>query len=211
MRIETSLIVLTLALSSCSNWPSDAEALRSRFLENRNEFEMLATMLQESDFESVEVIRGSDALFASETDANGVGFVQSEQASTWVDLLRRTNTRRLFAIDRDSAVQFNQLSNAFDDDSLWVVAIVREEHRTDLLIECELNFRELSCGKCGWRLEERWSLIYSWQPRNILPDEDERYLSGDLSLDDFMALENDAMRSCRIEGHSAIGYDVSGY
>jgi hypothetical protein len=204
------IVLIAVIVSGCSDWPSDSDALQTRFSENKEAFEKLATMIRDSDYLSVATMKGSDKLFVNRAESFQMEVESSEQALVLVSLLRQTNTHTLIRpYEPDGTVLFTQYSKTFEINTASFVGFQRGADYPVPLIECSPEFRDLSCGFCGWHMDEDWSLVYQWKPLTILPAENEEFLSGEMSLDDYVAMESDSIQQCEAEGYIAIGYDVS--
>lgn len=185
-------------------------SLQTRFFENKEAFEKLATMIRDSDYLSVETVKGSDKLFVNRAESYQMEIESSEQAPMWASLLRQTNTHSLIGPDeRDGAVLFSQFSKTFDINTASFVGFERGEVYPVPLIGCRSEFRNLPCGFCGWQLDEDWSLLYQWMPLVILPAEYDEFLNGELSLDEYDAMRSSSIQQCKANGYTTIGYDVS--
>lgn len=206
----TIILFVAVLLTSCSKWPDDANQHRLYFQNNAESLKAIATMMDDENFNNVQLRNNGRDLHWERTVGESYESGVIENASGWARHLGVVKFQSAIRGEQGN-VHFGLPSSVFRDDVIGTTEIVRESAHSNPLIGCKPEHRVVDCGACGWRLDGDWSLVYFWWPVTLIPEEDELYLAGELSLEKYMSLEETARRQCAIEGHSKIGYDVSTY
>jgi hypothetical protein len=125
---------------------------------------------------------------------------------SWSALLREA---RVFFVARDDDFYvFGMGSDPFEDDVMGFVSYRHVPHGELELELCLPEHKEIPCGRCIANIGNDWFLDYGWWPDPVLPDENDAYLNGEMSEDEFYALQDEALTKCTADGYSKIGYET---
>ena len=206
MSVRTAiLIVSVLTLCGCGEWPPDEQDARENFEENRESLKALELRLASTKYNSVNV----SGLKMAEGSYKVERFTRREtlaDGAAWNQLLMDANVN---AVSRDEgAYYFSFGGEPFEGDSSGEIQFMHDADGKAGLIECQSDFEEARCGRCGVRLDDGWWINYEWFPDNVAPEATKAFADGELSDDEYWVTFGNALDTCHYEGYSLIGYDV---
>ncbi len=199
------LLLSVLLLSGCGEWPPDEEDAREHFEDNRQMLQELEQRLAATKYDSVKV----SGLKMAEGSYKVERFTEHEtleDSGEWNRLLMDANIN---AVSREEGAYFFSFGgDPFEGDSSGEIQFMHDANGKSGLIECQSDFEEARCGRCGVRLDDGWWINYEWFPDNVAPEATKAFADGELSDDQYWVTFGNALDTCVYEGYSLIGYDV---
>ena len=204
ISVPTAIILLSvLLLCGCGEWPPDEEDAREHFEDNREMLEVLEQRLAATKYGSVKVsglrmVEGSykvDRFTKRET---------LEDGAEWNRLLMDANVNSVSR--NEDAYFFSFGGDPFKGETSGEVQFSHYADVESELKQCQPEFEQARCGRCGVRLDDDWWIDYEWFPDNVAPEATKAYANGDLSDDVYWLTFGNALDKCVKEGNSLIGY-----
>ena len=205
LGIAGLLFVVPLALCSCDSWPPYQDKATENFLDHRDSLEALETKFSSSKYISVSIAAGDNAIGRLEVEG-GLSREFIDDDPEWASLFKEAQVTQI--IRRDKAFVFAPSAPHSKDGRETEISYTHFFTEEPELKECKPEFEDLRCGVCGVRIESKWWIDYMWYPYPILEAEHQKYLDNQLPDEEYFEMQDAAIRECRIEGLTAIGYEI---
>lgn len=221
-KIRLSALTCIFLISACTKWPPHHEELADRFNENRAAFEQLEKMILDTDYLRVSggCIVDKDRKKSSsrvrltrkvdEPEKKGYLYDQEYiEDDAWSDLFCQT---LIYSVaNYDGIVSFG-FGSSFDRDDKFVHAeYTHSRAELESRKPCLQEHQNIPCGLCFVALDDEWFINYWWSPEELVPGGFDLVLDGEMTDEEYRELSDRNFEQCRIDGLTAIGYDLYDY
>jgi hypothetical protein len=202
------VFALLALLSACNGWPAYEAKARKHFVENRDSFERLAKKMRATDYWRVS-IAGTNVNVTPSADGDYEDQFVIGDDPEWHELLVDVGMFMVLQSDdgavwTDPGYLWGERENQMGHNGFT--------HDPDLLDEfvlCKPEHEQVPCGRCAVALEDDWYVHYIWYPDIFSQEEWGSYMNGELSLEDYNASLEIALKQCYIDGYTEMGYDIN--
>ena len=222
MRISVQLITLSslFLASACSKWPPDHDELMDRFADNRDAFELLEAKILATHYVRVSggcVVDSDQKKISSRVqltwrvdESEGKDYIydrKNVEDAEWSDLF--CEARVWSVANHDGLAKFDFGSSVERNGKSVFAEYTHSKAKLESRKPCLPEHKKLPCGLCSVKLDDEWFIDYWWVPEDLISDELDDMIDGVLSEDDYWARHDEALKQCRIDGYTAIGYDAA--
>ena len=207
------IVILSFAfvgvLGGCSKWPPYEQELKSQFLENREEFELLVRELQDSKYTGVNTSIGGD-IFARyfEGEKWAEGPVPDEQPKDQIKWQRLFSSTGVDNISETYEGDFVLGLDIFYLGSKKKAAFISYVNSTTIQTkfrQCLSDFAKSDCGNCIVQIEGDWWIRYGWEPITFTDELYDKSALGNWTADEFGSKLREAYEACLVEGGTLLG------
>jgi hypothetical protein len=203
--ILTVAVCVALALVACSEWPPYEKEVRENLFENRETFEQLEAILEETGYGLIRGRGTSSIMVGYETDGE-IEYEYIDDDKGWGELLSRA---KVMDISRNEDVFFFTISDANQGDVYTFFQYIHHPDADSELKVCLPSHRKVRCGECIARLDDQWWAYYKWFPNIINDEKIDALANGEITQEEYDQASDKAIDQCWREGYAEMGYKLS--
>lgn len=159
IRVQLILIVLLVAVAACQKWPPEQDALIDHYMQKRAEFDALADKIESSEYLTVSH-GGYDGGVHVTTRDRQRQLLAGPEGEGFRQLLESAG---IFLVIRDAEfVSATPYRNTLRSGEILSVSFLRGMEVRDEE-NCSVVGPSAPAKRCLLKLDEHWSLSYSWE------------------------------------------------
>jgi hypothetical protein len=203
----TRILIATMLLCGCSEWPPEEQKFLQHFNENRTEIDELRHLLEESKYQAVHYsgTRVTGYYFEGEPyDGQIAEEEEPGESDRWVELFNQIDTYSV-QVEDSGVVWFHVRPNVMVGKLDSVVSFMHGADIDKSFKVCDRRFAKVRCGHCIVSLDADWWLTYRWWPSDLTDKEFDAWMDGDMSEDEFYEVHDRIRHECFVEGGTLLG------
>ena len=202
------IALVLLVTAGCDSWPPHEREAREKFAENRSSLERLAEKIRATDISMVSLTYEDGRVFIEPEDESRKVYFEDDDTE-WHELLTAVNMQSVKKRNGGS-VYVDSGSDVFDGyrNRVGYLGFLHDPDGSIPQKPCLSEHARLACGRCAVELHDGWLLEYGWFPELLAPEARDAFRDDEISHEDYLDAESEALNECLNEGFSAIGYDV---
>ena len=205
---HSSILILLVCIGGCSEWPPQKSDYEQNYHEKKESLDRLAQKIRETDYWRVSLKRDSKVEVTPKSDLSAEDFIIDDDPE-WHDLL--VDSRMFLVVQRDDgSVTVDPGFSPFGDgdNRMGFGGYTHDPKLHTKSKVCKSAYKDIPCGHCIVDLGDNWFVWYRWYQDVSDQQQHDAYLNGELPLDEYSRVRDEARKQCVINGYRNMGYDV---